>query len=136
MTLVARLNRISSLKFCFAKSSTHSEAFARNVNACSMHSGLGWGLGIPGNLSLENQIRAVFREVINQNGIFLFNINGVNLKMSEIGFRNFAEAASSNQITEWELFMILINKDYLKNTTFHNGKVQFKKRILWKSITH
>lgn len=99
-----------------------------------MHAGKGWGLGIPGNLSLENQIRAVFWEVINQNGIFLFNINGVNLKMSKIGFRNFSEAENSNQITEWELFMILKNKDYLKNTTFHNGKVQFKKRLLWKSI--
>jgi hypothetical protein len=136
MTLVARLNRISTLKFCFAKSSAHSEAFARNVNACSMHSGGGWGLGIPGNLSLENQIKAVFRETINRNGIFLFNISGVNLKISKIGFRNFSEAESSNQITEWELFMILVNKDYLKNTTFHNGKVQFKKNLLWKSIAH
>jgi hypothetical protein len=101
-----------------------------------MHSGIGWGLGIPGGLSLENQIRAVFWEVSNLNGIFLFNINGVNLKMSEIGFKNFTEAENSNQITEWELFMILQNKDYLKNTTFHNGKVHFKKRILWKSIAH
>ena len=99
-----------------------------------MHLGPGWGLGIP-KISLENQIRAVFQIVLNQNGVFLFNISGVNLNKSRKGFLNFEEAENNNQITEWELFMILSNKDYLKNTIFHNGKVQFKKTILWKSIT-
>jgi len=136
MTLTDRLNKIVSLKFCFAKANIHSEVFARDINACSMHLGVGWGLNIPTYLSLENQIRAVFQEVLGQNGVFLFNISGVNLNKSRKGFLNFEEAENNNQITEWELFMILSNNDYLKNTIFHNGKVQFKKTILWRSITY
>lgn len=134
MTLTAKLKKTSNLKFCFGKANAHSEVFARAVNGCSMYSGVGWGLAIPQYLSLENQIRGVFHEVIRQDGIFLFNISGVNLKKSITGFKNFEEAKNSNQITEWELSMILDNKDYLKNTIFHNGKIQFKKTSIWKSI--
>jgi hypothetical protein len=47
---------------------------------------------------------------------------------------SFEDAEGNNEITEWELFMILTNKDYLKSCIFYNGRTAFKKTILWKSI--
>ena len=94
----------------------------------------GFGLGIPAYLSDENKLRAVFTLIIGINGLFLFNISGVNMIKARRGFSGFNEAEENNQVTEWELFMTLSNRDYLKNCIFHNGKVAFKKRILWKSI--
>lgn len=133
MTLTQKFNRITALKFSFSKSTEFSSSFARDCDASSMYD-VGFGLGIPSYLSSENQLRAVFTQVVIQNGIFLFNISGVDLKKAEKGFTNYEEAEYNNQITEWELFMILNNKDYLKSCIFHNGKVQFKKRIIWNSI--
>lgn len=122
------------MKFCFAKDGPYAEQFARDIGACSMYITPGFGLGIPTNLSPENQLRGVFREVIRAEGIFLFNINGVDLKRARKGFKNYSDAEGNNQITEWELFMVLTNKDYLKKCIFHNGKTEFKKRVIWKSI--
>lgn len=133
MTLIERFNKINFLKFAFAKSSEYSKAFAREINAYSMYD-KGYGLSIPTNLSSENQLRGVFKEVIRQNGVFLFNLSGVDLNKARKGFANFEEAENNNQITEWELYIILSNTDYFKSTIFHNGKVQFKKRLIWKSI--
>jgi hypothetical protein len=133
MTLIQKLSSITALKFSFSKSTEFSHVFARDCNALSMYD-IGFGLGIPSNLSSENQLRSVFIEVILQKGIFLFNLSGVDLKKAMKGFSNYDEAEYNNEITEWELFMILRNKDYLKNCIFHNGKVQFKKRIIWNSI--
>lgn len=133
MTLTEKFRRLQAPKFSFAKSSEYSMNFARECNSCSMYD-TGFGLGIPTTLSSENKLRGVFLEIMNRNGLFLFNISGVNLKRAARGFRNYEEAENNNQITEWELNMILVNKDYLKTCIFHNGKVHFKKRILWKSI--
>jgi hypothetical protein len=55
-------------------------------------------------------------------------------KKARQGFRNYDEAEYNNQITEWELSTVLSNNDYLKSCIFHNGKVQFKKRIIWNSV--
>lgn len=133
MILTEKFRRLTPKKFSFAKSSGYSEAFARDCNALSMYEP-GFGLGIPSNLSSENKLRGIFNQITGANGIFLFNISGVNLSKGKKGFRNYDEAEYNNQITEWELSIILANKDYLKNCIFHNGKVQFKKTILWKSI--
>lgn len=133
MSLVKKLSRIQRLKFSFSKSSEFSQAFANDCAAASMYD-IGFGLGIPSYLSSESKLRAVFFRVINQNGIFLFNISGVDMKKAKKGFQNFEEAAHNNQITEWELYMILSNRDYIKNCIFHNGKVHFKKRIIWNSV--
>ena len=132
MTLVKRYGKLP-LKFCFAKSTSFAKAFAFEISGCSMYMP-GYGLGIPTSLSPENQLRAVFRETMKINGIFLFNLSGVDVNKAQKGFSSFEEAETNNQITEWELFIILTNRDYLKNTIFHNGKVQFKKRLIWKSI--
>jgi hypothetical protein len=134
MTLIERYQRLTSLKFSFAKNNEFAKAFAFDLDACSMYLYPGFGLGIPSYLSAENQLRGVFTEVVKLKGTFFFNISGVDLKKARKGFSNYDEAENNNQITEWELFMILTNKDYLKNTIFHNGKIQFKKRLLWKSI--
>ncbi len=133
MTLSQRFRKLDTVKFAFGKQNEFAEIFAIESDACSMFAP-NFGLGIPSNLSSENQIRGVFNIISQQNGIFLFNISGVDLLKARKGFTTFDEAADNNQITEWELFMILSNKDYLKSCTFHNGKVKFKKRILWKSI--
>src|SRR6266542_3706307 len=132
MTLTQTFSRITVLKFSFSKSTEFSKLFARDCNALSMYDS-GFGLGIPSYLSSENQLRSVFHQVMLNGGIFLFNLSGVDMKKAKKGFLNYDEAEYNNQITEWELFMILNNKDYLKNCIFHNGKVQFKKRIIWKS---
>ncbi len=133
MTLADKFFNISRMKVSFAKDTAYASAFAIQTGAHSMYQ-TGFGLGISTYLSLENQLRGVFTSIINNSGLFLFNISGVNLKRARKGFKNFQEAEESNQLTEWELFMILSNADYLKNTIFHNGKIAFKKRILWKSI--
>lgn len=133
MILTERFRKIPSIKFSFAKSSEYSLSFANECNAYSMYD-TGFGLGIPSTLSNENQLRGVFIQIMTLNGVFLFNISGVNLKAAIKGFRQYEDAEYNNQITEWELYMILTNRNYLKNCIFHNGKVQFKKRILWKSI--
>jgi hypothetical protein len=120
-------------KFSFGKSTEHSEQFAKECGAFSMYDN-GFGLGIPSYMTKENKLRAVFNLIRGMDGIFLFNISGVNMKRAKRGFTAFHEAEGNNQITEWELFMILSIPDYRKNCTFHNGKVEFKKRILWNSI--
>ena len=133
MTLIQRFSKIPCLKFSFSKSTEFSQAFAMDCGAFSMYDPE-FGLGIPAYFSSENKLRGVFNQIMNQDGLFLFNLSGVDLKKSKKGFSNYDEAESNNQITEWELFMILDNKDYLKNCIFHNGKVEFKKRIIWNSV--
>jgi hypothetical protein len=132
--LSEKFRRMSQIKFAFGKNTRFSEEFAEECNALSMHD-TGFGLGIPSDLSAENQLRGVFTRIMQLNGIFLFNISGVNLKTAIRGFTNYEQADYNNQITEWELFILLSNKDYFKSCIFHNGKVQFKKTLLWKSIT-
>ncbi len=133
MTLIQKFSSITALKFSFSKSTEFSETFAKDCDALSMYDE-GFGLGIPSYLSPENKLRAVFHQVMLQGGVFLFNLSGVDMKKAMKGFSNYDEAEYNNQITEWELFMILSNKDYLKSCIFHNGKVQFKKRIIWSSV--
>ena len=120
-------------KFSFAKSTEYAKSFARECGAFSMYDS-GFGLGIPANLSNENKLRGVFNQITNRNGVFLFNISGVNLKSAKKGFYDYEAAENNNQITEWELSMIMSNRDYLINCIFHNGRVEFKKQILWKAI--
>ena len=133
MTLTQKFNQIPTFKFSFSKTNEFSQTFAVESGASSMFD-LGFGLGIPANLSPEYQLRAVFNQTMAQGGIFLFNLSGVDMKKARQGFSNYDEAQNNNQITEWELYMVLNNKDYLKNCIFHNGKVEFKKRIIWNSV--
>lgn len=133
MTLILKFRAIPGVKFSFSKSTEFSEAFARDCGAFSMYDN-GFGLSIPANLSNENQLRGVFHQVANQDGTFLFNISGVDLKKAVKGFGSYDDAEQNNQITEWELFTILSNRDYLKKCIFHNGKVQFKKRLIWQAV--
>jgi len=133
MTLTQRFSQIQRLKFSFSKSTEFSQAFARDCGALSMYDP-GFGLDIPSNFSSENKLRAVFNQTMAHGGIFLFNLSGVDMKKAKNGFSDYDEAEYNNQITEWALFMILGNKDYLKNCIFHNEKVEFKKRIIWNSV--
>ncbi len=133
MALVHQLHKLTPLKFSFAKSTEHARSFAASVEACSMFL-VGFGLGIPHHLSPENQLRGIFREVMRQNGVFLFNISGVDLLEADKGFESFEEADEKNQITEWELHQLLTNIDLLEKTIFHNGKTQFNQKLLWKSV--
>jgi hypothetical protein len=135
MTLVERLKKDSRLKFSFGKADEHHRIFSENINASSMHRPK-LGLNIPEQLSDENQLRAVFKIVSDAKGLFVFNINGVDLRKAERGLFSYEEAQSNGFITEWELSIILNNRDYRKNAIFHNGKVIFafnKRGLLWKS---
>jgi hypothetical protein len=123
--LIERLQKISKLKFSFGKSSEYHQKFSTRINACHMYQP-GFGLGIPDSFSAKNQIEGIFTFVTGQNGIFVFNLNGVNTIKACTGFVDFDEAEGNEMITEWELSIILKNKNYLKNTIFHNGKVEFK----------
>ena len=133
MILTQKFKAIRAFKFSFSKSREFSQVFAENCGAASMYEP-GFGLDIPDNFSSENKLRAVFNQTLRNDGIFLFNLSGVDMKKAKRGFLDFDEAEYSNQITEWELFMVLNNKDYLKKCIFHNGKVEFKKRIVWNSV--
>lgn len=138
MGLVSRLHNIETVKFSFGKNDEFHQDFSKSINALSMHdSQESYGLDIPKNLSSGNQLMGVFREMNLRNGIFVFNINGVDLHKAKEGFLDgFEEASNNNNITEWELSIILQNEDYLNNTIFHNGKVEFinekeELKILW-----
>jgi hypothetical protein len=124
--LSERIKRINHTKFSFGKNNEFSKEFAHECEAFSMHDS-GFGLGIPGNLSAANQLRAVFTTIRELNGVFLFNISGVNLKKAIAGFPNFDEAEYNNQITEWELSVILSNKDYKKNVSFTTERFNLRK---------
>lgn len=125
MAFVDKIRDLDKLKFSFGKSSDLALIFNQNTNVLSMYS-LNFGLGIPSNLSLENQLRAVFRIVNQENGVFLFNISHVDLAKAKKGFVNFNEAYESNMITEWELSVILQNPGYLSKTIFHNGSLELR----------
>ena len=114
--LSEKLRQINRVKFAFGKNNKHSMDFARECGDYSMYTA-GFGLGISSELSSENQLRGVFTRIMHLGGIFLFNISGVNLKRANSGFANFDEAYDNNQVTEWELFMVLRDKDYLKNVS-------------------
>jgi hypothetical protein len=108
MTLVERIRRIQTPKFSFGKKTEYAETFARDCGAFSMFDN-NYGLGIPDILSKGNQLRAVFFRISQMNGVFLFNISGVNMIRARRGFETFEDAEGNNEITEWELFMILTN---------------------------
>jgi hypothetical protein len=136
VTLIEKLQKIKGLKFSFGKNDEYHESFSIQINACSMHQS-GFGLGIPKFLSPENKLRGIFTRITPENGIFVFNINGVNLVKAGDGFKEYNEAQAKYMITEWELSIILQNTEYLKKTIFHNGKVEFNKinngiSLLWK----
>jgi hypothetical protein len=133
MTLVERIRKIQAPKFSFGKNTVFARDFARACGAFSMHDP-GYGLGIPNSLLGGDRLRAVFINMNQLDGVFLFNISGVNLKRANRVSWSFQDAYNNSEITEWELFTIRSNKDYLKRCIFHNGKVAFKKRILWNSI--
>ena len=136
MTLVNKLKNIQTIKFSFGKATEFHEIFSDQINAFSMYTD-NYGLGIPNNFTPENQLRAVFTTTHAQNGIFVFNISGVNLNAARKGFKSFNDAYSKNMVTEWELATIIKDKAYLKKTIFHNGIVEFRqvynfKLLQWK----
>jgi hypothetical protein len=133
MSLIEKFQQINKPKFSFGKSTEFAPRFAIDIGAHSMYED-GFGLGIPDQLSGENQLRAIFVQINMNQGIFLFNISGVNLKRAKHGFESYDEAEQNNEITEWELSLILNNKDYLKRCIFHNGKVEFKRQKIWKAV--
>jgi hypothetical protein len=108
------------LKFSFGKATEFSHTWAKNMNASCMFDD-NFGLSIPDYLSLESKLRGVFNIIMKENGLFLFNLSGVNLLAAKKGFTNFDEAYASSMITEWELNMIVSHQDYILNTIFHNG---------------
>jgi hypothetical protein len=117
--MIAKLKNDRRAKFSFGKNSKIFEIFSKNAGAVCMHD---WHrLSIEKALSLEYKIRAVFFKIVSLDGIFLFNISGVDIKSALKGFSSFEEASGNNMITEWELFMILSRSEYIERTIFHNG---------------
>ena len=136
MNLRDELRNTNKLKFSFGKNTDYQQQFNNYIRACSMNQP-GYGLGISPELSAENQIRGVFNIISKEKGIFVFNVNGVNLLKAGEGFQDFEEAINNGQITEWELSLIIEREDYLKKTIFHNYEIIFNKinnglKILWK----
>ncbi|MDP3679405.1 MAG: hypothetical protein Q8R22_01060 [Flavobacterium sp.] len=125
MSFIERIRQNNRIKFSFGKNNEYADIFNGQVNAFSMNNPQ-YGLNIPSNISLENQLWGVFNQIRKENGIFLFNISAVDLIRAKKGFIDFAEAYDNNTITEWELSIILQNNDYLKMTIFHNGKVELR----------
>ena len=121
LTLSEQLNLLEGPVFAFGKNDDWHWRFCNSHAVYSMYP-LNFGLGIPANLSAENQLRAVFHRINNENGHFFYNICGVDLDKAITGFASYDEAADNNMITEWELSILLQNPDYLERTIFHNGK--------------
>lgn len=133
--MTERMRNSKKLKFSFGKNTDYFHTMSRNFNAFCWHDP-GYGLGIPDYLDLENKIWGVMKAILDSDGIFLFNIAGVNIKLAQKGFANFEDAYGNNFVTEWELSIILKNNDYFMRTIFHNGVHEFritKKgiKILW-----
>ena len=125
MGLIERIKEIE-LTFSFGKAGDYHKAFCKATKSLSMYDN-GLGLGIPSTMNPGNQLRAVFYQINAQNGTFVFNISGVDIERSLNGFDSYEDAFDNNFITEWELWMILSNSDYLDRTIFHNGKTEFSK---------
>lgn len=123
MEIFERLTGLKELIFSFGKNHQLLKQFSEQINALSMHNP-GFGLNISNSLSPENQLRGVFFKVIERNGYFAFNINRVNLIRAREGFTNFTDAEDNGMITEWELWLIISNEDYLSRTIFHNQVVE------------
>ena len=135
MTLIEKIKRIEAPIVSFGKNTEFAEAFADEIEARSMYNG--FKLNLTKYMPGEYKIRAAFVATARENGFFIFNINWVNLKAARKGFTSYLDAENDNMITEWELSEIIKNKDYLKKTIFHNGKVEFKqnknfKLLQWK----
>ena len=125
MGLIEELKSVDRVKFSFGKADEYFEAFSQNINASCMFD-MVHKLSIPVSLSDENKLWMVFKLINAEDGLFIFNINGVDLHKAKFGFGNgFTEASSNFCITEWELSILLNNHDYLQRTIFHNGKVKF-----------
>ena len=122
MDFIERIYNLNQIKFSFGKNNEFIDSFNKEIGALSMNIPK-YGLEITSNLTLKNQLLGVFMEVIRLEGIFLFNI-AADLIKAKKGFINFEEAYDTNKITEWELSIILQNKDYLSITKFHNGRVE------------
>lgn len=119
MLLIEKLKSIDRIKFSFGKNDEYLILFSREINACSMHDE-GFGIGVPREFSPENKLRAVFTTINKENGVFVFNINGVDLAKAKRGFADYDEAYGNNMITECELSVILSNEEYIQRTVFHN----------------
>lgn len=126
MDIIEKALEIKSFKLSLGKNDEFFPMFSKSIEAKCMHDD-GFGLGIPNNISPENQIRGALLQTIKADGIILFNISGVNIDRAISGFENYEDASSTFFITEWELSVILENNDFLENTIFHNGKVDFHK---------
>jgi hypothetical protein len=112
--------------YSFGKNNDEHETFSRSMGLRTMNAPEGgYGLGISKELPDEYQIRAIFSTVLEQDGGFLFNLCYVDAPRAAHGFTNFSEASGNNLVTEWELWLIMENNDYLKRTIFHNGTVIF-----------
>lgn len=114
-------------KFSFGKNSEFFEAFSLLIGAFSMYTP-GFGYSISEKFPMRNRLWAIFHNVNRNNGKFIFNISGVDIIAAINGFDSFETAYGNNMITEWELSIILQNRDYLENTIFHNGFTEFKYR--------
>jgi hypothetical protein len=124
VALIEELRNRTELKFSFGKNDEFFLSFSRQAQSACMHDE-GFGLGLS-NLSPENKLWGVFNTINRENGLFIFNINGVDIEKAVAGFQNYEMAESNNMITEWELSIILQNRDYLEKTIFHNGKTKFE----------
>jgi hypothetical protein len=118
--MIDKFKKSKKVKFSFGKNTEFLESFSKSVGAYCMHDD-GFGFSVPAYFSMENKLRAVFKNILDNDGIFFFNISGVNIKRAMTGFSSFDEAAGNNQITEWELYMIFKYEDYKSRTVFHNG---------------
>jgi hypothetical protein len=120
-----KLRLLNIVKFSFGKQSEHFKIFNDYILAYDMYTP-GYGFSIPEYWELDKKIRAVLMSVYKLDGIFLFNISGVDIVRSMKGFSSFDEADGNNLITEWELSIILSEPDYKFKTIFHNGITEFK----------
>ncbi|HEY5751239.1 MAG TPA: hypothetical protein VIU12_34490 [Chryseolinea sp.] len=122
--MITKLRSILQIKFSFGKDSEFFQVFAEDVGAICMYD-MTQRLSIPVAFTMENKLRAVFLFISKADGFFLFNISGVDIKKAIKGFSSFEDASANNMITEWELSIILHDKDYYSRTIFHNGVNEF-----------
>jgi hypothetical protein len=102
------LNRYTDCpKLSFGKANEFSARFDIENKCASMHTRW-YGLDMPNNLAPAQLIRTAIHQLLkSKGGIILFCLNDVDIGAAVRGVNSYNQAAENNQITEWELSLII-----------------------------
>lgn len=122
--MFVRYRGIEKFKVSLGKNTKYLQFFSKEIGAYCMHD-KGFGCSAPSYLSMKNKLEFVFMHTAISDGMFFFNLSGVDIIAASCKASDFNYASGHNLITEWELSVILSDEKYWNKTIFHNGITVF-----------